>query len=436
VSLPDELWGRFGGLTVEQLPDDVLTLAKQCILDWYGCAVAGSREPLSAILREELGSIHGPCAILGVDHTTGVLQAALLNGAAGHALDFDDTHTTMSGHPTAPLFPAALASAQLLESSGADLLAAFVVGFEIECRLGRAIGPAHYAKGWHQTSTIGIFGATAAVSRLLRLGSVEFGHAIGLAASQSSGLKANFGTMTKPFHAGHAAERGTLSARLASRGFTSNPDALDGNQGLAQAAGSGELRWSGDMATPDDWLIRRNLFKYHAACYLTHAAMEATATALAGEPGAVGHVTITVNPSILDVCGIPRPRTGLEAKFSLAATTAFTVLGLDTTDPATFSDESLDDDELQRHIGRVTVETDSKLATMQAAVMVSTAAGPRTATHDSGVPATDLEAQGRKLLTKFHGLARPVVDAKAAAQIASRIDDLERLTSARELTAP
>jgi 2-methylcitrate dehydratase PrpD len=189
------------------------------------------------------------------------------------------------------------------------------------------------------------------------------------------------------------------------------------------------------MASPDDWLIRRNLFKYHAACYLTHAAMEATATALAGEPGAVDHVTITVNPSILDVCGIPRPRTGLEAKFSLAATTAFTILGLDTTDPATFSDESLDDDEMQRLIRQVTVETDPNLATTQADVTVSTTTGPRTAKHDSGVPSNDLEAQGRKLLAKFEGLARPVLDTKAAALIARRIGDLERLTSARELTA-
>jgi 2-methylcitrate dehydratase PrpD len=273
------------------------------------------------------------------------------------------------------------------------------------------------------------------VGHLLRLDPVQFGHAIGLAASQSSGLKANFGTMTKPFHAGHAAERGTLSARLASRGFTSNPDALDANQGLAHAAGSGELRWSGYTASTDDWLIRRNLFKYHAACYLTHAAMEATVSALGAEPGTVDHMTILVNPSILDVCGIPRPRTGLEAKFSLTATAAFTILGLDTADPATFSDESLDDEELQRLIGQVTVETDSNLSTTQATVMLSSTTGRRTATHDSGVPAADLESQGRKLLTKFHGLARPVVDTEAAARIARRIDDLDRLASARELTA-
>ncbi len=353
-----------------------------------------------------------------------------MNGAAGHALDFDDTHTVMGGHPSVPVFPAALALAEELDVSGAELLAAFVAGIEIESRLGAGIGPSHYAKGWHVTSSIGIFGATAAASRLLNLDTEQFGRAMGLAASQASGLKANFGTMTKPFHAGHAAERGLLSARLARRGFTANPDALDANQGLAQAAGDGQ--WHPErLDRHGDWLLPQTLFKYHAACYLTHAAIEATGS-IADRPDDVDGVTLVVNPAILDVCGIPRPTTGLEAKFSLTATTAFAVLGIDTTDPASFTDANANDERVRTLVGNVVVTTDDRLRTTQARVDLHRGGTTRSAEYDSGVPATDLAAQGAKLRAKFAGLVDPVLGTDAKA-LADRIDHITDLPSARLL---
>ena len=239
MTITTGLWERWGRITAADLPADVDTVARQCILDWFACAVAGSVEPLSLILRDELATAEGEASIVGSTQRTGARNAALVNGAAGHALDYDDTHLVLGGHSTVPVFPAALALAEELDRSGAELLAAFVAGVEIETRLGAGIGSSHYAKGWHATSSIGIFGATAAASRLLDLDAEQFGRAMGLAASQASGLKANFGTMTKPFHAGHAAERGLLAAQLARRGFTANPDALDANQGLSQAAADG-----------------------------------------------------------------------------------------------------------------------------------------------------------------------------------------------------
>jgi 2-methylcitrate dehydratase PrpD len=430
MSITTDLWERFGGLEGRHLPPDVATVAGQSILDWFACAIAGSTEPLARILREELVTAEGPASVIGTGRRTGVLPAALVNGAAGHALDFDDTHTLMSGHPSVPVFPAALALAEELDTSGADLLAAFVAGVEIEARLGAGIGPSHYAKGWHVTSSIGIFGATAAASRLLRLDAEQFGRAMGLAASQASGLKANFGTMTKPFHAGHAAERGLLSARLARCGFTANPDALDANQGLAQAAGDG--RWHADRLDGEgDWLLPQTLFKYHAACYLTHAAIEATG-ALTGDRD-VDRVTVVVHPSLVDVCGIPRPSTGLEAKFSLTATTAFTIAGIDTSDPASFSDANVNDERVRALIERIVVTTDSALRITQARVVVEGGRHPaRHAEHDSGVPATDLAAQGAKLRAKFAGLVEPVLGADAKA-LADRIEHLADLPSVRRL---
>jgi 2-methylcitrate dehydratase PrpD len=253
---------------------------------------------------------------------------------------------------------------------------------------------------------------------------------MGLAASQASGLKANFGTMAKPFHAGHAAERGLLSARLARRGFTANPNALDANQGLAQAAGDGH--WHPEqLESHGDWLLTETLFKYHAACYLTHAAIEAT-SAIKAHAEDVDRVKLVVNPAILDVCGIPRPTTGLEAKFSLTATVAFTVLGIDTTDPASFTDGNADDERVRALIERTVVSTDQRLRTTQARVEVHGQGRARTAEYDSGVPASDLAVQGAKLRTKFAGLVDPVMGADAKA-LADRIEHISDLPTARLL---
>jgi 2-methylcitrate dehydratase PrpD len=422
-----QLWERFGALTVDDLPSDVLTVASQCILDWFACATAGSAEPLARILRDEFADYRGPCTVIGSGHTLPPLQAALVNGATGHALDFDDTHTIMGGHPTAPVFPAVWALAEELDASGAQLVAALVTGFEIESRLGAGIGAEHYARGWHKTSTIGIFGATAASARLLGHDATQFGHAMGLAASQSSGLKANFGTMTKPFHAGHAAERGLLAARLGSRGFTSNPDAVQANQGLAQAAGSGTFNADAIDRRANDWLILSNLFKYHAACYLTHAAIEATSTLAsrhADEIGCVRAVRVEVNPSILDVCGISEPRTGLEGKFSLRATTALGWLGWDTADPSTFVDDVIGESHVQAMLHRVDVGTDPTLSSTQTRVTVTTDVSEDSAFYDSGTPATDLTVQKARLQAKFQALVVPVLGAERANDLAVRIDGL------------
>ena len=239
--LTKELWNRFGALTYDDLPSDVVASAAHSVLDWFGCAIAGSREPLAGILRDEFTDDDGPCSIVGSQRRAGVLRAGLVNGATGHALDFDDTSTAMGGHPTAPMLPAVLAVSEEQHRSGGDVLTAYVVGMEVQSRIGTSIGTDHYAKGWHTTSTIGVFGAAAATAWLLGLDNDGFAAAMGIAASNASGVKANFGTMTKPLHPGQAAERGAMAGRLAARGYTAAGDAVDGNQSFAQAAGNGSL---------------------------------------------------------------------------------------------------------------------------------------------------------------------------------------------------
>lgn len=428
--LTKALWEKYSTLTWSQVPGATQRVAKQCLMDWVACALAGSREPLAGILQDEYKDQSGVCSVVGSNLRVPAQVAALINGCQGHALDFDDTSTVMGGHPSAPVIPAVLAQGEELNCSGEEILTAIVVGIEIESRLGVLVGPEHYAKGWHVTSTMGVFGAAAGVAWLLKLDDEAFGYAMGLAASQASGLKANFGTMTKPFHAGHAAERGMLSARLAARGYTSNAASFEGNQGLLEAASSGKLAVNRYETYKDEWLTDHVLFKYHAACYLTHAAIECLLQlGNAAHADNCDSITVTVNPSLLNVCGIENPTTGLEAKFSLRAASALTVLGYDTTDSKTYSDDVIANQTVNRMINRVTVNTDASLTSTQTRVDVVDKVGDQhQAYFDTGIPASDLDHQQRKLALKFRHLVEPIAGYQA---LQKRIDSIESVDDIR-----
>jgi len=435
--LTDQLWRRYGGLTLEDLPDDVASVAHQCIIDWFGCALAGSREPLSQILRDEFASPDDACALIGSELRAAPLRAAMINGAAGHAIDFDDTSMIMGGHATVPLLPAVLALAEEQGRSGADVVTAYVVGMEVQSRIGRSIGSEHYRNGWHTTSTIGVFGAAAASAWLLGLDGDGFGTTMGIAASNASGLKANFGTMTKPLHPGQAAERGLLAARLAARGFTSNAAAVDGNQGFAQAAGTGSLDQEAIDRFDGKWITPRTLFKVHAACHLTHAGIEATSSIVANGVAAdsIENITLTVNPSILDVCGITDPTSGLEAKFSLRGTQALLVHGVDTAAASSFEDGPINRPEVQAFIDQVSIQTDDSLQTMETNVVVTTPSGTHHASANVSVPASDLSEQGAKLRRKFDALAAPVIGTEQTAVLGAQLAQLAQAADIREVLA-
>ncbi len=205
----------------EDCPEAALDAARRAILDCLGVMLAGSVEPAARILQEVARAEGGaPLAtVVGTGRRTGAVWAALCNGTAAHALDFDDTNFALMGHPSAPVLAAALAAGELALADGRAVLHAFLLGFEVETTLAEVINPAHYAHGWHATCTLGTLGAAAAAARLLGLDGTQTRHALAVAASQSSGLKENFGTMTKPFHAGHAARSGVLSALMAREGW-------------------------------------------------------------------------------------------------------------------------------------------------------------------------------------------------------------------------
>ena len=275
--LTETLAAQAAAYRYDSLPDEAAIMAKQCLLDFLGVTLAGASEPLTAILHAEALAEGGnpQASLIGLPGKVTATQAALINGSASHALDYDDVQLFMMGHPSVPVAPVVFALAEQYGKSGADLITAFVAGFETECRIGASVSPSHYAAGWHATATLGCFGAAAAAANLLRLDADVTAMALGIAGTQASGFKSMFGTMCKPFHAGHAAMSGLMAARLAARGFTSRPDVLEVEQGFGETQSKG-LKPEAALAAPKGGShIRSTLFKYHAACYLTHSSLEA-----------------------------------------------------------------------------------------------------------------------------------------------------------------
>src|ERR1700761_1962635 len=265
------------GLRLQDVPQEIRSWARQCVLDYLGCGIAGSSDELVAIILAEMREQGGTevASVLGHAGRLPVASAALVNGASAHALDFDDVNLAMPGHPSVAILPALLALAEQRGSSGADVLTAFVAGYELQCRIGKTIAPGHYdGLGFHATATVGSFGAAAACAHLLGLDAEKFATALGIAGTQAAGLKSMFGTMCKPLHAGKASYHGYLAAKLAARGFTSRADVIECAQGFARTHSADFHPARAFDTPPDGWWIANNLFKYHASCYMTHAAIE------------------------------------------------------------------------------------------------------------------------------------------------------------------
>jgi 2-methylcitrate dehydratase PrpD len=242
---------------VEDCEAPAVAAARRAILDCLGMMLAGAAEPAARILQSVARAEGGAplCTIVGTGRRTGALWAALCNGTAAHALDFDDTNFMLMGHPSAPLLAATLATAELALADGRSLIHAFLLGFEVETTLAAVINPAPDDHGWHATSPVGTLGAAAAAARLLGLDAAQVRTALAVAASLSCGLKENFGTMTKPFHAGHAARSGVLATLLAREGWTASDQALEGPQGFVSVLGAEQPRWDALDTLGAPWKI-------------------------------------------------------------------------------------------------------------------------------------------------------------------------------------
>jgi len=331
MSIANKLARRIKALEYGDLPAAAVKWATTAFLDTVGVTLAGSAEETVAIVESipGVGDGDGPCLIFGRATRTGALDAALINGTASHALDFDDVASNIGGHPSVPLVPAIIALGETVGASGRDAILAYVVGFETESKIGRAVNFHHYEKGWHPTATLGIFGTVAAASRLLGLTGEQTETALALAVSLASGVKANFGTMTKPLHVGHCARNGVLAALLAERGFTANTDAFEHGQGFFNVFnGAGNVdpdkifdTWADPLEVVDPGLG----LKQFPCCGSTHAAINCMVT-LVRDHGLTAEdaagIEILTNPRRLPHTDNPNPQTGLQAKFSLQYVTA------------------------------------------------------------------------------------------------------------------
>lgn len=408
------------------LSSSALVVAKQCVLDWFAVTLAAHNAPLVRFLRDEIGGA-GPATIVGTSQRCSPCDAALVNGAASHALDYDDTHHFV-GHPTVGVFPAALAVAEWRASSGAAALRAFVAGVEAAAVLGSIVLPDHYERGFHATGTLGCFGAAAAAGLLLDLDEDQMTMALGLAGTQAAGLKAMFGSMAKPFHAGKAASNGVLAARLAKRGFTAHDDVLDADQGFIATQGRARPSSEARFIAPGEIIIE-TLFKYHAACYGTHSAIEAV-SALAKahklSPDDIEAIDVRIHPSMLKVCNISAPRTGLEIKFSLSHLSALTILGVDTAAIETFSDATAERSDAVALRDLVRVQGGGDDSVTAAEVEITTRFGKRfKRREDAGVPLKDFTEQQARVARKYRSLTLPVLGAERSHRLCDAINNLD-----------
>jgi 2-methylcitrate dehydratase PrpD len=429
---------RARALRLEDIPETIRVWARQCVLDTIGCGIAGASDDLVTILLEEMQEQGGKevASVLGRTHRLPVTSAAIVNGAAAHALDFDDVNLAMPGHPSVAILPGLLALAEERGSSGADVLTAFVAGYELQCRIGRTIAPGHYdGLGFHATATVGSFGAAASCAHLLRLDAHRFAAALGIAGTQAAGLKSMFGTMCKPLHAGKAAYHGVIAARLAARGFTSRADVVECAQGFARTHSPDFNPQRAFDTPPGGWWIANNLFKYHASCYMTHAAIESAGKLREQHrfaPDQVERIAVRLEEACDRICNIPAPRTGLEAKFSLRLTTAMGLAGVETSRLSSYSEAVAADPVLIALRDKVSLEFRTGIPNTFTEIEVLLRDGSRfTAQHDAGAPATDVARQGTRLEAKFAALVDPVLGTDKSMRLIAEIKHLDSLLEVR-----
>jgi 2-methylcitrate dehydratase PrpD len=321
------------GTKTGDVPEDVIALGKKSILDGFGLALSGSVAETGRLVRDHLGSLSlgdGPCTVIGSALKIAPRFAAFANGVGIHADDYDDTQLAVAKdrvyglltHPTAPCLPAALAIAEREGMNGADFMRAYHVGVEVECKISEAINPRHYQEGFHSTATCGTFAAASAVASLLGFSKDRTLRALSIAGSQSAGLRENFGTMTKPFHAGRSSESGVVAADFAERGWTAAPTILEAPRGFFRAAGGGfdDNAIRGKLGKPWTFANPGISIKPHPSGSLTHPGMtEMLRLILENDikPEQVASVKVGTNSNMPNALIHHRPTDELQAKFSM-----------------------------------------------------------------------------------------------------------------------
>ncbi len=356
-----------------QIPLEAREIGKRAILDCLGVALGGSRDPLARIMTEFLKETggHPRASVWGKKFKTSSPLAALANGAFGHALDYDDINRTLRGHPTVPVLPAAMAVGEEKKAPGKEVLEAYLIGFELEAKLGAGLNPHLFEGGWHPTAVLGVMGAAAASAKLLKLSPEKVGFALGIAASLASGLRQNFGTMTKPLHAGQAAKNGVIAAKLAQRGYTADSGIVEGKLGYAHGfAGPGKYDLAkivANLGGPFDIVSPGVGLKRYPSCARTHPAIDAmlemaTHNSILAED--VESIQCSGSYTTPQMLIHSRPRTALEGKFSMEFCMALALLERKVELPQ-FKDGKVQDPKIQRIIEKTTFAIRPDLSTIE-----------------------------------------------------------------------
>lgn len=412
------------------LPQKVQHECKRSLLDWMGCAIAGSQTDTVQRLKKTL-QISGSLAkaqVIGHAEKMGLLEAALINGQMGHVLDFDDTH--MDGvvlHTSSPVLAALFSAATLKPTSGTDLMVAYVIGFEAGVRIGKA-SPGHHDSGWHLTGTLGTLAAGMASASLLRLSAAQTNYCLGVSATQSAGLQQNRGTMSKSFHAGKAAHNGLLAALLAQQGFDSSLEIIEGRKGFSRTFAKDHQGSAMTDRLGQTWEILSNGHKPYACGVVLHPLIDGVMALRHQIPdlGNVAKIELRVNPITTRITGIERPVTGLQSKFSLYHSAAVACLD-GTAGDAQYTDARATNPEVVALREKVSVEVAPDFGRDQAQVTITLKNGAQLQSHIAHASGTrDNPMTDEAVKAKFMTNAEPVIGNTNAARLIDGIWQLDK----------
>jgi 2-methylcitrate dehydratase PrpD len=414
--------------------------AHRTFLNWVGCAIGASRH---ATIEAALAGVQelapsAQASILGRNERVDIGAAALLNGISSHTFDFDDTHLRTIIHPAGPVASSALALAEHLGASGRQFIDAMVLGIDVACRVGNAIYPDHYDRGWHITGSTGMLGSAAACSRLLALDAQRTAMAIGIAASQPIGVREQFGTMTKSFHVGGAARAGLMAALMAKHGYTSSPRALEAPRGLMQTY-SAKYDWSeltGQLG--ERFEIASNTYKPFACGIVIHPAIDGcvqlrTTHGLRAED--VERIDLKVHSLVLELTGKTTPRIGLEAKFSVYHACAAAII-FGKAGEHEFSDATVAQPDIIALRDRIKAQADDAIREDAADISVTFRDGRKLHVFvEHAIGSMERPMSDADLEAKFHGLVDPVLGTARAGELIDQCGQLAGLANLRGLIA-
>jgi len=412
--------------------------AKRAVLNWVGCAVGASRHATVGNAIAALAPFFGPPqgTVLGRRERPDILHAALLNGMTSHTFDFDDTHLKTVIHPAGPVASALLALAEHGPISGQAFLHAFVLGVEVECRIGNAVYPSHYDVGWHITGTAGVFGAAAAAGKVLQLNQQQLVWALGIAATQACGLREMFGSMCKPLHPGLAAKNGLYAALLARQNFTSAEQGLEGKRGFANVLATERDYGQITEGLGNSWELLENTYKPFACGIVIHPVIDGCIQLRqehALKASEIAAIQLRVHPLVLELTGKTAPRVGLEGKFSVYHSAAAAIID-GAAGQEQYSDEKVSDPEWIALRNKVHAMADASLKEDAAHITITCSDGrilTRHVLHAIGSMARPMSDDD--LLRKFSRLCAPYLPGERSDALASAIWTLDTRADAGEL---